>query len=127
MDQASVLHNGQTGSNSDTIISTQTCTAGFYPVTINYWPNWITLEIMLNIGVLFTDHVKMGLKYNARCPLVTGSGRHSYQDITSSIFLIFKIPVCSQLADIISQGLFMTGAVWNLKQIRKMLPDFVRF
>ena len=84
-----ILEDGEAGSDTSTIISTQRGTSGHEPLLAlsldNAGGQRILLEVNLDVVVLLDDHIHMGLKADARLILTSGVSSLSHDEVLALI------------------------------------------
>jgi len=88
--QCGIGQYSQLSGHTDAVVGPKGGTVGLEPFTINDGLDGICLEIVDSIGVLFADHIHMGLQNNGRRCLFVRAGRLADEHVAHLVLTTFQ-------------------------------------
>ena len=105
-----------------TVISTQSCSIGPHPLSVNNSFDRIGKEIMRRGRQLFSHHILMPLENNCRSIFVTRSSTLTHHDIAYLISSRFNIMTVSPINQELAHTVEMMCRTWHLCNLIKTFP-----
>ena len=95
------------------VIGTKRSAAGLEPTVLYVCLNRLGHEIVVQSGILLTNHILMRLQYYRLAALISGAGRLAYQHVTHIILLCCKPARCGKLKQVLSHFLLTARRTRN--------------
>ena len=127
MNRIGIGNNSETSSNTNSVITSESCSISNNPTVFNRYIYRIVIKIVLLIFILLTNHINMTLQNNCRCIFVTGSSRNQCDNISGCIFFEFCLKVFEKFSKMRTYFFFFFRRSGNLCNFVKSFPQMFWF